>query len=116
MTDEVLIDTYWNVKTGCRRVQVPERAGFNRYILECKERHRKGCKGRAERVLIDTYWNVKKKEIAEESGVPLVLIDTYWNVKLYIVSGDYPDIPVLIDTYWNVKQYTMSHKFPLNGF
>ena len=55
--DEVLIETYWNVKM----VTVIKNSGLfsiNRNILECKERRERGYRGTVS-VLIETYWNVK---------------------------------------------------------
>ena len=54
----VLIETYWNVKTGKHRQSLT--------------------KGQ---VLIETYWNVKVLKCAGISVSKDVLIETYWNVK-----------------------------------
>ena len=55
-------------------------AGFNRNIVECKEKllsifHI------SKEVLIETLWNVKGVPYATPRRVPAVLIETLWNVK-----------------------------------
>ena len=100
---QVLIETYWNVKT--KEVQTAmNQLGINRNILECKvrisffngitshlgiNRNILECKGsRRDRrrfgwttVLIETYWNVKRKNTGNVIVIDDVLIETYWNVK-----------------------------------
>ena len=54
----VLIETYWNVKSGVLSIS---RLPVN--------------------VLIETYWNVKAQKNLIFLSVLVVLIETYWNVK-----------------------------------
>ena len=54
----VLIETYWNVKSGIARIFFTP--AF---------------------VLIETYWNVKSTDIYIQWYSDSVLIETYWNVK-----------------------------------
>ena len=56
---EVLIETYWNVKSGADPLTV------NSLRL----------------VLIETYWNVKDGNDHWIDALRYVLIETYWNVK-----------------------------------
>ena len=56
----VLIETYWNVKSG---------KYTNAYFVG--------------HVLIETYWNVKFDADALLEIEEQVLIETYWNVKVY---------------------------------
>ena len=54
----VLIETYWNVKSGEITPKCPRNNCINRNILECKDR----CRDQGQTVktvLIETYWNVK---------------------------------------------------------
>ena len=55
---EVLIETYWNVKTDPVVITGDIRAGINRNILECKAQ-RMIASHLYLSVLIETYWNVK---------------------------------------------------------
>ena len=56
--ERVLIETYWNVKSGADPLTVNSLRRINRNILECKVDIRHVCHNRR-RVLIETYWNVK---------------------------------------------------------
>ena len=58
--DEVLIETYWNVKLIPDQVICIDRS-INRNILECKGTLITRILSTSI-VLIETYWNVKKKE------------------------------------------------------
>ena len=101
MRTQVLISTYWNVKTDAKD-----------FAIKIKT------------VLISTYWNVKPflyyiifyknrfnlnllecKDIIQllPTFCKRVLISTYWNVKLQIQIHYTSKLSVLISTYWNVK-------------
>ena len=59
--NEVLIETYWNVKEVCMPTGWVDGA-----------------------VLIETYWNVKIMVFPFLFFQPQVLIETYWNVKFSV--------------------------------
>ena len=82
---------------------IEECAGFNRYIVECKDGWRGYMVCICERDLIDTLWNVK-------AGVWRMLLCTAARFNRYIVEckvSTYCSSPScccdLIDTLWNVK-------------
>ena len=55
----VLIETYWNVKSGRSSGEYRPEYRINRNILECKEVYAT-LEPRLTWVLIETYWNVKE--------------------------------------------------------
>ena len=61
------------------------RAGFNRYIVECKGGERDIMDVRKELDLIDTLWNVKAVSWYTAGPGSQDLIDTLWNVKNKLV-------------------------------
>ena len=53
-----LIEPYWNVKQAFQPGEIRDSNGFNRTILECKERFAIG-QLHQPHDLIEPYWNVK---------------------------------------------------------
>ena len=77
-----LIEPYWNVKQAFQPGEIRDSNGFNRTILECKERFAIGQLHQPPD-LIEPYWNVKKDDNVLGVIKGIDLIEPYWNVKLF---------------------------------
>ena len=101
-TNGVLISTYWNVKRSHIQSEKLMKS-FNLNLLECKA----VCcndNGISADVLISTYWNVKTGETAG-----FLFVTTSFNLNLLECKEKFNSAVffcslVLISTYWNVKQ------------
>ena len=79
MGSPVLIETYWNVKNGFRKIKLMSTG-----------------------VLIETYWNVKRRRrtlVTTVLSINRNILECKGFWLLFFRSG----LLVLIETYWNVK-------------
>ena len=79
--EEVLIETYWNVKTGLSGHLTVQKL-----------------------VLIETYWNVKQYQVSHDCKWHNSINRNILECKGSYSSVTSSPIPVLIETYWNVKE------------
>ena len=66
--DWVLIETYWNVKSGVLSISRLPINGINRNILECKDGKKVVYRSNG-LVLIETYWNVKACNLSRITAI-----------------------------------------------